>query len=108
MDYPWLIFNTKLCNWLITRSSLAKSHNQTKRYNYTIIYNEQVVYKIDLKLSKQDHHFVSKIYKNNKCLYTIQFRDPIEWYHKITKACQLSSDINDFIYLLLKTNMLHS
>lgn len=99
--FYWLLFNTNLSRWLINKCWIAKLHKQTKKYNYSIVYNEEIVYMIDLMLSKQNNQFISKLYQNNKCLTTIKFNDPIEWYEQLCKVCRLSPDVDKFVQLLL-------
>lgn len=77
-DY-WLLFNTNVCTWLVKMCYLYKFKKERKQKEYRVEFDYWARYRIEMNYYPESQKFVTVIFKNNKILTKLIFKDPVQW-----------------------------
>ena len=102
MKHYWLLFPTKLINWIVNICYIKLLHPKTKlkRQEYRIQYIDDV---FDVEVEPlRSGQFKAVITKNNQQLSTFRFSDPCDFLQKLTNNYALNEYVNVLLDIILK------
>lgn len=98
----WLLFDTNMCNWIVKMCYLYKYKKETKQKEYRLEFDYEERYRFEMNYYERSKNFTIEIFKNNRLITKIVFKDPTEFCQKLV-ACP-----NKCIDLFIVQNLYYS